>query len=61
MGNEQTEADGLRLLYIQLRSNEKEQYSEQYQKFSEQCQTRFDIVPNFIKTSYASASSRVIV
>ena len=61
MGNEQTEVDGLCLLYIQLRSNEKEQCSEQYQKLPEQCQTRFDIVPNFIKTSYASASSRVIV
>ena len=37
MGNEQAGADGLRLLYIQLRSNEKEQCSEQYQKFPEQC------------------------
>lgn len=31
MGNEQAEVDGLRLIYIQLRSNEKEQCSELYQ------------------------------
>ena len=42
MGNEQAGVDDLRLLYIQLRSNEKEQCSEQ-------CQTKFDIVPNFIR------------
>lgn len=56
MGNEQAGVDDLRLLYIQLRSNEKGQCSEQYQKFrnnvivlSELCQTKFDIVPNFIR------------
>ena len=49
MGNEQAGVDDLRLSYIQLRSNEKEQCSEQYQKFPEQCQTKFDIVPNFIR------------
>ena len=31
MGNEQAGVDDLRLFYIQLRSNEKEQCSEQYQ------------------------------
>ena len=35
MGNEQAEVDDLRLLYIQLGPNEKEQCSEQYQKFPE--------------------------
>ena len=46
MGNEQAGVDGLRLLYIQLRSNEKEQCSEQYQKFPEQCHCSIGTMSN---------------
>lgn len=56
MGNEQAGADGLRLLYIQLRRMKKNNVRNNIKNFrnnvivlSELCQTKFDIVPDFIR------------